>query len=83
MPGATPLTVNAAGGLERGTPPDTASLYDEIQRRGLSLDTLEDALLKEAVDRAGGNLAGAARALGISRAQLSYRLGRAQERARE
>ena len=81
-PGAPPLTVNAAGGLERGTPPDTAALYDEIQRRGLSLDALEDAMLKEAVGRAGGNLAGAARALGISRAQLSYRLGRAQERAR-
>ncbi|HEY2256337.1 MAG TPA: helix-turn-helix domain-containing protein, partial [Variovorax sp.] len=32
--------------------------------------------------RADGNLAGAARALGVSRAQLSYRIARAHERAR-
>jgi hypothetical protein len=36
-----------------------------------------------AVQRADGNLAAAARALGLSRAQLSYRLGRVQERSRE
>ena len=81
-PGLAPVTVNAQGQLERSTPADAASLYDEIQRRGLSLDALEDALLKEAVERAGGNLAAAARALGISRAQLSYRIDRAHERSR-
>lgn len=82
-PSVAAVTVDADGTLARSMPPDAASLYDEVQRRGLSLDALEDALLKEAVDRAGGNLAAAARALGISRAQLSYRLGRATERARD
>ncbi|WP_431276803.1 sigma 54-interacting transcriptional regulator [Variovorax ureilyticus] len=81
-PQAAPVIVNAEGQLERGAPHDTAGLYDEVQRRGLSLEALEDALLKEAVHRAGGNLAGAARALGVSRAQLSYRIARAHERAR-
>ena len=51
-------------------------------RRGLSLDALEDALIQEAVNRASGNLAGAARALGLTRPQLSYRLQRMHERAR-
>jgi len=82
-PQAAPVIVNAEGQLERGAPRDTAALYDEVQRRGLSLDELEDALLREGVQRAGGNLAGAARALGISRAQLSYRIARARERARD
>jgi DNA-binding NtrC family response regulator len=81
-PKSTPVVVNADGQLERGVPPDSAALYDEILRRGLTLEALEDALLQEAVQRAGGNLAGAARALGVSRAQLSYRIARAHERAR-
>ncbi|MBL8351481.1 MAG: sigma 54-interacting transcriptional regulator [Burkholderiaceae bacterium] len=82
-PGAAPVTINADGQLERGAPPDAGTLYDELQRRGLSLEAMEDALIQEAVQRAAGNLAAAARALGLSRAQLSYRLGRVQERARE
>ena len=51
--------------------------------QGLSLDTLEDGLIREAVQRHHGNLAAAARALGLTRPQLSYRLGRVRERARE
>jgi DNA-binding NtrC family response regulator len=84
-PGAPPVIVNADGQLERSavTATDAGTLYDELQRRGLSLDGLEDALMLEAVQRAGGNLAGAARALGLSRAQLSYRLQRLRERARD
>ncbi len=74
-------TVNAAGQLERRTPGGTGELYDEVMRRGLSLDALEDALLREAVERTGGNLAAAARALGLTRPQLSYRLQRVRERA--
>ena len=42
--------------------------------RGLDLHTLETKLLQEAMARARGNLAGAARLLGISRPQLAYRL---------
>ncbi|MGK2942174.1 MAG: sigma 54-interacting transcriptional regulator [Immundisolibacter sp.] len=47
-----------------------AGLLDQ----GLDLQTLETKLLIEAVGRAGGNLARAARLLGISRPQLAYRL---------
>jgi transcriptional regulator with GAF, ATPase, and Fis domain len=74
--------VNASGQLERSAPSDSPALYEEIMRRGLSLDALEDALIQEAVRRADGNLAAAARALGLTRPQLSYRLQRVQERAR-
>ena len=42
--------------------------------QGLDLHTLETKLLHEALGRARGNLAGAARLLGISRPQLAYRL---------
>ena len=84
MPGqAAPVTVNADGQLERRPVGDAGTLYDELQRRALSLDGLEDALMQEAVSRTGGNLAAAARALGLSRAQLSYRLQRLRERGRE
>ena len=58
----------------------TASVYDSMQHQGLSLDALEDGLLQEAVRRASGNLAAAARALGMTRPQLSYRLSRIRER---
>ncbi len=38
------------------------------------LEELEERLLRAAVERAGGNLAEAARSLGLSRAQLAYRM---------
>lgn len=83
LPPAEALTVNAEGGLEDPADPSApASVYDALQRSGLTLDALEDALIREAVARASGNLAAAARALGITRPQLSYRLSRLQERAR-
>jgi transcriptional regulator with GAF, ATPase, and Fis domain len=83
LAGQAPVTVNAAGELERCAPAGSAALYDELLARGLSLDALEDALIQEAVHRAGGNLAAAARALGLTRPQLSYRLQRVHERAKE
>lgn len=58
-----------------------ADLYDAMQARGLSMEALENILLQEAVQRAGGNLAAAARALGMTRPQISYRLSRIHERA--
>ena len=83
LPGQPPVTVNAAGELVRSAPRGSPALYDEMLARGLSLDGLEDALIQEAVDRAGGNLAAAARALGLTRPQLSYRLQRVRDRAKE
>ncbi|CAM5786088.1 sigma 54-interacting transcriptional regulator [Ottowia pentelensis] len=81
-PTSTPVTVNASGELERRSTDDSGALYDELQRRQLSLEALEDALINDAVDRAAGNLSAAARALGLTRPQLSYRLQRLRERAR-
>lgn len=78
-PGHATVTINAAGHLERHDPGGGAFL-DEVQRRGLTLDALEDGLIREAVQRAGGNLSAAARSLGIRRAQLAYRLQRAHAR---
>ena len=52
LPGQPPVTVNAAGELERGAPSGSPALYDELLARGLSLDGLEDALIQEAVCRA-------------------------------
>ena len=40
----------------------------------LTLEALEQKVIEAAVDHAGGNLAAAARLLGLSRAQLAYRL---------
>ena len=58
---------------------DCHALLDQLQDYGGGLEGLERALLHEAVDRANGNLAAAARLLGITRPQLSYRLGRRQD----
>ena len=79
-PGGERMTVSASGELEQAAPAEIHSIFDELQRRGLSLDALEDGLIEEAVTRAGGNLSAAARALGITRPQLSYRLQRMKER---
>lgn len=50
------------------------SLLDDIMASGISLDELEKRLLDAAVSRSSGNLAAAARLLGITRPQLQYRL---------
>lgn len=52
-------------------------LLQKVAREGnFSLPKMEAQLLEEAVTEAGGNLCQAARRLGISRAQLAYRLGK-------
>jgi DNA-binding NtrC family response regulator len=44
----------------------------------MSLEDIENMVLREAVVRCKGNLSGAARMLGITRPQLSYRLKRSR-----
>ncbi len=78
-PAPPQVTLSASGELQKGAPADIDALYDELQRRGLSLEALEDGLIQQAVERAGGNLSAAARALGLTRPQLSYRLQRIRE----
>lgn len=75
------FSVTARGELVDGRTGGEAelSLLDQFSRlQGdegvLSLPELEQQLLREAVEQAGGNLAQAARRLGLSRAQLAYRL---------
>lgn len=52
----------------------TASILDAMKNTGLSLELLESSLLHEAVERANGSISAAARSIGLTRAQLSYRL---------
>ena len=75
--------ITAAGGLEVKKPADQRQLCETMLGSGYSLDQLESMLIDEAVSRSQGNLAGAARTLGISRPQLSYRLKRNQNVAIE
>jgi DNA-binding NtrC family response regulator len=78
--GGNPVTVSESGQLQQGVRSDLDGLFDDLQRRGLSLDALEDGLIQQAVACAAGNLSAAARSLGLTRPQLSYRLQRMKER---
>jgi len=55
----------------RGAPPADPFL---LPPGGLRLDELEEKLVRQALDRAGGNKSRAAKILGISRDQIRYRL---------
>jgi DNA-binding NtrC family response regulator/predicted hydrocarbon binding protein len=83
LPERPAASINAQGRLERAAPSEESSLYDEVIRRGLTLDGLEDTLLREAVERTGGNLAAAGRALGLTSPQIRYRMSRLKERSSE
>ena len=69
--------ITAAGQLSQ---PDKSkcpgALVDGFLASGLSLNDLESRLMDEAVRRAEGNIASAARMLGLTRPQLQYRLKR-------
>jgi two-component system response regulator HydG len=77
----TLLAIGAGGALQRS--PDAGGVTNLLQHlQGalgadtLALEELEQRLLREAVAAAGGNLSAAARQLGLTRAQLAYRLSR-------
>ena len=64
--------------IDGGKPPPeppagTGAVIDEILSRELPLEDLETMVIDAAVERAGGNLAEAARMLGLTRPQLAYR----------
>ncbi len=63
-------------GAEPTADPMLGGLLDGVLATGMRLEDVESALLAEAVNRAGGNLSQAARLLGLTRPQLSYRLKR-------
>ena len=66
--------LNASGGLEAPGQPQARDLPRAVLDSGIDLESFEQALLQRAVERAQGNLAAAARLLGITRPQLTYRL---------
>jgi two-component system response regulator HydG len=76
------LSIGSAGNLaapgEAGAATtDASSLLDRLLEPGqgtISLEDVERRLIDDAVARAGGNLSAAARLLGLTRAQLAYRL---------
>lgn len=53
-----------------------------VRDRGVSLEAIEDALIKAALERTHGNVSRAAALLGISRAQMDYRVKKARAVAR-
>lgn len=69
--------INENGDLEDMGQNDGSSLADAFFTSKLSLEDIETMLLKDAVVRAKGNYAGAARLLGLTRPQLAYRLKKA------
>ncbi len=71
--------VGASGQLEESWGPDRARLCDAFFSSGFSLEDFEAMVLSRAVQQADGNLSGAARLLGLTRPQLSYRLKRNQD----
>jgi two-component system, NtrC family, response regulator HydG len=56
-----------------------SELIDHVLQHGVSLGDVENWLCERALERSGGNVAAAARALGLSRAQLDYRLAKLRE----
>ncbi|MEO8600868.1 MAG: helix-turn-helix domain-containing protein, partial [bacterium] len=81
--GAAEIGLTDSGTLEEKRPPEQARLCDAFLATGLSINEVETMLLGEAVERSGGNLAAAARLLGLSRPQLTYRLKRNQDASLE
>ncbi len=71
--------ITSSGGLEEKHAPGEQNLCATILASGLSLDAIEAMVLREAVNRSEGNLAGAARLLGMTRPQLNYRLKRNEQ----
>jgi transcriptional regulator with GAF, ATPase, and Fis domain len=68
------VAIGTTGSLETTAKTPADSLSDTFFNSRLSLDDVESMLLREAVSRANGNYAGAARMLGLTRPQLAYRL---------
>lgn len=66
--------LDANGSLDTSRAAATVDLPDAVLDSGLDLETFEQTILHRAVARAGGNLAAAARSLGMTRPQLNYRL---------
>lgn len=69
-------TVSKTGRLAKGGSSQGQALLNELVERKLSLNNMEHMLIQEAVERSNGNISAAARLLGLTRPQLSYRLSK-------
>lgn len=70
--------VTRDGGMNSANERARNEIYDRLLEDGFSLEQHEQRLIELAVERAKGNLTHAARALGITRRQLAYRLKQSQ-----
>lgn len=73
------LRIGRSGSLEQGgdgvgDSPVFAGFLDQLLADGISLESVEEGLMREAVSRSKGNLSRAARLLGVTRPKLAYRL---------
>lgn len=77
---ADPYGLDDHGSLSNSAPPPCLALFDTLGQLepGFSIEGLESRLLNEALQRNAGNLAAAARLVGLSRAQFAYRLKKHQ-----
>lgn len=71
---STQHRLGESGQLEAQHGAETLDLPGAVLDAGVNLEAFEQTLLERAVERAGGNLAAAARLLGMTRPQLTYRL---------
>ncbi|MCY1269778.1 Bacterial regulatory protein, Fis family [compost metagenome] len=53
---------------------DKGNWVDQLLASGLSLDEIEETLMRKAMQQASQNVSGAARLLGLTRPALAYRL---------
>ncbi|MAU40133.1 MAG: sigma-54-dependent Fis family transcriptional regulator [Kordiimonas sp.] len=64
-------------GISKNIPPTPQDIADILMRENIRTDELEELLAQKAMDEADGNITKAAHRLGISRAQLAYRIKKA------
>jgi two-component system, NtrC family, response regulator AtoC len=76
--GSAPAAPGAAASQSQVNPPDEGPLVP-LPEDGVSLDQVEMSLVRQALERSGGNQTRAAELLGISRGQLRYRLKKLEE----
>jgi transcriptional regulator with GAF, ATPase, and Fis domain len=73
------LGLDINGSLDMNRSDSAKALCEAVFNGVMTLDEVEGLLIETAVDKARGNLSSAARSLGLTRAQLAYRLKRLHE----
>ncbi|HJV65527.1 MAG TPA: sigma-54-dependent Fis family transcriptional regulator [Geomonas sp.] len=81
--GSVEYSVSTTGSLDINRTPAAKALCEAVLDGGLTFEQVESMLIRAAVEKEGGNLAASARALGLTRPQLAYRLGSLQQKGEE